>query len=98
MSKATRQTASYPCGKQIDMSLRDATNWDKMHKKVCKRCKEALALRTTIHRSDPRSEISISKHNGLLKESTKVKEIKKTFNMQSKGAMTIQSVETTYKA
>ena len=55
----------YPCGKEITKSPRDSEKYEKMHKKVCKECREAMTVEGSSRQAS--GNLSYTAHGGLQK-------------------------------
>lgn len=56
----------YPCGKEVKKSQRDSDKYEKLHKKVCAECRNAVTI-SGSGRQTSSSNLSFTAHGGLQK-------------------------------
>jgi hypothetical protein len=57
----------YPCGKEVTKSTRDSEKYEKMHKKVCKECRDSVTVAGTGRHVSGTGNLMFSAHGGLQK-------------------------------
>ena len=60
----------YPCGKEVTKSPRDSEKYEKIHKKVCKECREAVTVAGSGRHATGAGNLIFSAHGGLQKNTT----------------------------